>query len=199
MDHEQKPDLTRREVVVGLAATAAAAVTVPVISAPSAPGAEAARAHNAPAPSSRPARHPRPAHKIPAARPAAGPEVRRFLGPVEPGLSLGDGWAVDRIYDVHLGAVSLVLRNGDATAAVDMLRKNSDTDSAPIATSSYTAFYLANRADGGTPTPEGAGLAMMALAKVIEGQERRGAEPPTLLTLEERLASHSLKSWQVPA
>ena len=146
-----------------------------------------------------PTRPARPAHRIPAPRQAAGAEVRRFLGPVEPGFSLGDGWTVDRVYDVHFGGVSLVLRNDDATAVVDMLRKDTETGDAPIASSAYTAFYLANRGDGGEPTPEGAGLAVMSLARVIEEQEHRGARPPALLTLDERIASHSLKNWQLPA
>ncbi len=66
--------------------------------------------------------------------------------------------------------------------AVEIFRRGADGPP-PVATAGSLALYLVNRGDGGSPTPELAGLGVMALARALEARLAAGAPiPPGLVT-----------------
>jgi hypothetical protein len=120
----------------------------------------------------------------PGAREPAGAAVSAYLGPVRPGQVFA-GATVERIYDVHLGAVAIVAVSASgARFQIDMLAAG-EGDGAVGRTRSVSLFV---RGRPCAPTPEDQGLAAMAIADALRAREAAGAvAPPGLLALGERL------------
>jgi hypothetical protein len=121
-----------------------------------------------------------------------------LLGVLAAGASItaGDGhrYTLGSVYDVRHGGVPVVLvREDGAKVALEILRFDA-TRPAP-GRSGALAVHVPNRGDGATSTDESAGLAAMALARVLVPAHA----PPSLETLAERCARAPLGTFDVPA
>jgi hypothetical protein len=106
-------------------------------------------------------------------------------------------WTVEAVHPERMGAVPVLLCDGDGDRfQVDVLRRDDDGPR-PIAATGSMALFLANRGDGERATREEQGLAVMALARALAEREARGARPPALLTFRERRDIHPLGIYSV--
>lgn len=119
----------------------------------------------------------------------ATPETLALLGGIEPGTRIGP-WQVAAVYDVHCGAIPVVLKTSNGEHfQVDILKHDSKSARNGIASTRHLTFFLANRGDGRTATDERQGVGVMALARAISLRES-SEEPERLLTHRERASRH---------
>jgi hypothetical protein len=98
-------------------------------------------------------------------------------------------WTVERISEVHAGAVTAVLLDAGGTRfCLDICKRDSGmaAPSAPARTDLYEIF-LANEGDGSRPTFENHGQAALALAEIVRANEH-AVVMEGMLTLRERLS-----------
>ena len=98
----------------------------------------------------------------------------RDLVSVSPGTSLGHGWRLAEIAPVADGLIPVTLVHHDGAVARVMAFRRSPLSSG-VAQTRYLDLRIMNGGDGGEPTHEGLGLAVLALAARI-----RAAEPASL-------------------
>lgn len=95
-----------------------------------------------------------------------------LVAPLQPGDQL-DRWTVEQIHPVDNGAASVVLRDAQGQSfQLDICKRDPDAVSGPGRTEAFE-IYLANHGDGSKSTVEEHGLAAMALAEVVRGNEQR--------------------------
>jgi hypothetical protein len=112
------------------------------------------------------------------------PELAAVLGPVVPGLRLGE-FTLRAVHGVHLGAIPLVLGGPDGTVLqVDVLRFDPQGPNG-IAHARGLTLALANRGDGRTRTDEQHGRVAMTLAALM-AEAPAAPLPPALVTIDER-------------
>ncbi len=140
------------------------------------------------------------ASSSPPSSPAApGPDeaVRKLFGELTAGGALGD-CRVERVYGVYLGAIPVVMTCSRGTRfQVDVLRRESGGPLG-VGNTDNLSLFVSNQGDGDTRTDEQQGLAAMTLAAALEERLKAGAEPPRLMTLDERLRAHPEASFAVP-
>ena len=123
----------------------------------------------------------------PAHRQAPAGSGGALLAPLEAGRRIG-AWTVQRISEVHAGAVTVALLDGaDRRFYLDLCVRDraSGSPSAPARTDLYEIF-LANEGDGSRPTHEEHGQAALALAEIVRANEHT-VKLEGMLTLRERL------------
>lgn len=109
--------------------------------------------------------------------PVEGPAPWALIAPLQAGSSIGNGWRIESLSDVRLGASVMSLRHeSGATSDVHICLR----DGAPtgVAASAHFDFVLMNEADGARNTNEALGVALITLARRAETNEtelsRRG-------------------------
>jgi hypothetical protein len=117
-------------------------------------------------------------------------EVSQLFSPLVAGAALGR-WTVEEILPLAEGAASVVLsdRRGERFQLDVCARDDaSDARRGPGASERFEVF-LANLGDGTTSTHEDHGLAAMALAELIRGNEQH-VDHTAFQTLRQRVEAH---------
>ena len=125
--------------------------------------------------------------RVPGTLPSSTNPSCPLLAPLVAGRTLGS-WTVERIGELHAGAVTAVLRDAAAVRfCLDICRRDQGlmAPSAPAKTDLYEIF-LANEGDGSRPTHEDHGQAALALAEIVRANEH-AVRLDGMLTLRERL------------
>ena len=112
-----------------------------------------------------------------------------LLAPLGPGETLGS-WRIEQVLPLADGATSVVLSDRDGVAFQLDVCKRDPEPGAPRGPGVCERFevFLANLGDGSTGTHEDHGLAAMALAEVVRGNES-ALSLDGFLTLRERVAA----------
>ena len=93
-----------------------------------------------------------------------------MFAPLQVGSSIGNGWSIASLSDVRLGAAILSLRHvSGATSDVHVCLRQGQSQGV-VATRDFD-FVLMNQADGGVPTNEALGVALMTLARNVAARE----------------------------
>lgn len=111
----------------------------------------------------------------------------KLLYPLVAGSPL-DRWTVLRLLPVEHGAASIVVSDGSGrTFQLDLCLRD-DAPDAPVgpARTEHFDVFVANHGDGAKVTDEEQGLAAMALAEVVRGNEH-GVDRSHFKTLRQRL------------
>ncbi len=135
----------------------------------------------------------RAAETTPEATLVAPSSTAELLRPLGPGSKLGR-WTLEELRDVSDGAAALVLRDrAGALFQLDVCARDTTAgaERGPASTEHFEVF-LANTGDGSTATHEDHGLAAMALAEVIRGNEQRVGRAE-FLTLAQRIATRDVR------
>jgi hypothetical protein len=123
----------------------------------------------------------------------ASAAVRAYFGPALTDGSKLDRWTIVNVYDVHNGAIPVVLATADGTRAhVDLLRRD-PAGPRGMSETQQLSLFVSNHGDGGTATPEEQAQGVQALAAALTKREEEGAKPPPLSTLKERSAAFPIK------
>jgi hypothetical protein len=123
----------------------------------------------------------------------ASAAVRAYFGPALIDGSKLDRWTIVNVFDVHNGAIPVVLATVDGGRYhVDLLRRD-PAGPRGMAETQQLALYVSNHGDGGTATPEEQALGVQALAGALTAREEGGAKAPSLSTLKERSAAFPIK------
>lgn len=123
--------------------------------------------------------------------------VRAFFGTIEPGVVLEGRWTVEAVHAPRMGGVPVVLSDGGARFAVEVLRRDPEGPS-PVARTARVDIFLSNRGDGSHRSDETNGLGAMALGRALAAREAGGATPPALMTHRERSSRHPVGIFTVP-
>lgn len=181
-----KMDEVSRRFVVGALGVGAAAAATRVAAA--ATGAEHLLGSGA---SPSPARAPALA-AAPSDQPAAVDVAERLIAPLRAGSTLAR-WTVEKVLPIDGGAASVVLVDADGSRfQLDVCARDPAT-SGPGRTEHFEVL-LANAGDGATATFEDHGLAAMALAEVIRGNEQH-VERSGFRSLSERIAANTVRTY----
>lgn len=171
-----KDEVSRRIVVgaLGVGAAAAAVGVMERVRAARTPGpAPAANATGAPAPDAD-----RESETLAVAS--------TLVSPLVAGSRLGR-WTVERVLPVEDGAASIVLSDAAGRQfQLDVCARDDSHGERGPGRSEHFEVFLANRGDGATSTHEDHGLAAMALADLIRGNEHR-VERTAFQTLRQRV------------
>lgn len=99
-----------------------------------------------------------------------GPAPWALIAPLQLGSTIGNGWRVQSLSDVRLGAAILGLQHeSGATSDVHIcLRQGAPTG---VAASRHFDFVLMNEANGARDTNEALGVALITLARRAETNE----------------------------
>jgi hypothetical protein len=123
----------------------------------------------------------------------ASSAVRTYFGPALTDGSKLDRWTIVSVFDVHNGAIPVLLATADGTRIhVDLLRRD-PAGPRGMAETQQLALFVSNHGDGGTSTPEEQAQGVQALAAALTARESGGAVPPPLSTLKERSAAFPIK------
>lgn len=116
-----------------------------------------------------------------------------LVTPLAPGSEI-DRWRVERILPVENGAASVVLSDARGRSFQLDVCSRDRRAGAPTAPGRSELFevFLANAGNGKKASFEEHGLAAMALAEVIRGNEQRVSRS-SFLTLSERIARHGAR------
>lgn len=119
--------------------------------------------------------------------------VEALLQPLTLGSAIGR-WTVEELREVEDGAATLVLRDrrGELFQLDVCARDPSPSAERGPAVTEHFELFLANTGDGRTATHEDHGLAAMAIAEVIRGNEQ-GSGRSGYLTLAERVSTRSVR------
>jgi hypothetical protein len=120
-------------------------------------------------------------------------QVSLLLAPLTVGARLGR-WTVQELIPIKDGAISVVLQDtGQQRFQLDVCARDDAADArhAP-GRSEHFEVFLANQGDGETSTHEDHGLAAMALADLIRGNEHR-VERTAFQTLRQRSEAKSAR------
>lgn len=100
----------------------------------------------------------------------AGPAPWALIAPLQLGSSIGNGWRIQSLSEVRLGASVMGLQHeSGVTSNVHIcLRQGAPTG---VVASRYFDFVLMNEADGERDTNEALGVALMNLARRAETNE----------------------------
>lgn len=99
-----------------------------------------------------------------------GPAPWALIAPLQVGSSIGNGWQIESLSDVRLGASVLAVRHeSGARANVHICLRQGPAEG--VAASRYFDFVLMNEANGGVPTNEALGVALITLARRAELNE----------------------------
>ncbi len=117
-----------------------------------------------------------------------------LLTPLAQGSRLGS-WIVDEVHPVEAGCMSVVLRDhrGGEPFQLDVCARDS-ANSAPRGpgVTEHFSVYVSNNGDGALGTVENQGLAAMALADVIRGNEAHVDRAP-FRTLRQCVADSAMR------
>lgn len=105
-----------------------------------------------------------------AAAPVQGPAPWALIAPLQAGSSVGNGWRIESLSDVRLGASVLTVRHeSGAKSDVHICLRQGQAQG--VAASRHFDFVLMNEADGGVPTNEALGVVLVTLARRAETNE----------------------------
>ncbi len=181
-------EVSRRFVVGALGIGAATAAAGAAIGSSGLSGKSAARpaAPGAPAPN---------AGQEPVAEEPELAQARTLLSPLAAGDRL-DRWTIEQVLPVQGGAASVVLRDEKGQKfQLDVCARDTSA-SAPVAPGRSELFevFLANSGNGSKATFENHGLAAMALAEVIRGNEQH-VDRASFSTQASRVAANNARTF----
>lgn len=93
----------------------------------------------------------------------------QLVAPIKAGTALGD-WQIARVRSLDAGAVTVLVTGASGSFQLDVVRRSASPQS-PGVTERFEVMVM-NQGDGMKPTAEEQGLAAMALAEVIRGNEQ---------------------------
>lgn len=105
-----------------------------------------------------------------AAASVQAPAPWALFAPLQVGSSIGNGWSIESLSDVRLGASVLSLRH-ESGAKSDVHICLRQGQSQGVVSTRHFDFVLMNEADGGVPTNEALGVALITLARRADAND----------------------------